>query len=414
MMPSDFREMNSCILVVAMKERYCFLWILLLPCFAWGQEYWCAAKDDSSYVLSMEIPFKNRTETYLPVVIHFVVRDLSLVDTYRAAALHQIDILNEDFAGKNENVRRLSESFKNLVSNTGLRFCLAKTDPGGNYTTGITITQTTIPDIGLKTGEQGRGLVYYDQLGGKTGWDASRYINIWVCEIGGSFLGSTTLPGKANFPEERGIVIDIEYFSALGAAAKVYGFSKGHTLTHEMGHYLGLRHIWGTNSSGCSDDDGIDDTPVADGPYFGCPAGRQLSCGVSNMYQNFMDLTDDRCLAAFTHGQSDAMHATIQSFYPELLTEGSCLDLADNFQSWYDQLVWAYDPISQQYLVYVENKIPYPIQIEIFNLDGRLMKSGKLESYQTYILPTKDFAPGMYVARIGDGDFGFSRKIVVY
>src|SRR6185503_15207931 len=108
-------------------------------------------------------------------------------------------------------------------------------------------------------------------------------------------------------------------------------------------------HIWGGGSVTCNDSDEVDDTPNAAGPYFQCPSGIQQSCGADNMYQNFMDQTDDRCLAAFTKGQSARMNASIDVFYPNLSIEGPCHTVINPFQKWYDELIWAYDRGSGKY-----------------------------------------------------------------
>lgn len=119
----------------------------------------------------------------------------------------------------------------------------------------------------------------------------------------------------ANYPEEIGLIIDPKYFGSIGAAGNSSFYSGGHTLTHEMGHFFGLKHIWGQGTGeDCNDSDEIEDTPNAAGPYYDCPQGVQESCGTSDMYQNFMDFTDDRCLAAFTHDQVMMMQTTAAVF----------------------------------------------------------------------------------------------------
>lgn len=326
--------------------------------------------------------------------------------------IDQVEILNRDFAGSNENVQRLPDDFKNLVGDSGFRFCLADSDPEGNPANGITYTTTAIRDIGIQTGPEGRIPLYYDFLGGKTRWDPARYINVWVVEYGAGILGASSFPGAITFPEEQGIVIDYRYFGALQDAALQHGFGRGHTLTHEMGHFFGLLHIWG-NGNTCDDTDEIEDTPNAQGPYFGCPGGIQESCGVSNMYQNFMDLTDDRCLAGFTHGQIQRMQMVVENFYPDL--PGNGCDLNDQaLDEWSESIQWAYDPLSGRIILLHPEAQVENIEIEVFSTDGRLVSKNTFQGIQSQRLWLDGVAGGIFFVRISDGEFAVTRKIVVY
>ena len=291
--------------------------LLMLPLLMAGQGNRCDV--DQRFNLTKENPvyqsflsriehgttpgnIEPRSESYFPVVIHVVMRE-PLQHVSVAQAIQQLDVLNADFAARGNNIEKLRDEFRPLVGDAQMKFCLATVDPQGQPTSGITHTATTVQDIALQTGDGGRIAIHWDELGGKTGWDPTRYINIWIGEYGG-ILGSASFPGMANYPEEIGLIIDPKYFGSIGAAGNSGFYSGGHTLTHEMGHFFGLKHIWGQGTGeDCNDSDEIEDTPNAAGPYYDCPQGLQESCGTSDMYQNFMDFTDDRCLAAFTHDQ---------------------------------------------------------------------------------------------------------------
>ena len=105
-------------------------------------------------------------------------------------------------------------------------------------------------------------------------------------------------------------------------------FNQGRTATHEIGHWLGLEHIWGTTDNGCEDSDGIADTPNQDDSNNGCPTGLVSSCNNTtqggDMYQNFMDYTDDACMNLFTQGQADYMQSIVRSSRPGLLSAVVC------------------------------------------------------------------------------------------
>ncbi len=185
-------------------------------------------------------------------------------------------------------------------------------------------------------------------------------------------------------------------------------------MTHEMGHFFGLLHIWGDEDHDCSDSDEVEDTPNQEGPYLGCPSGIQTSCGVNNMYQNFMDLTDDRCLAAFTKGQSMRMQASIDAYYPGLLKDVLCQAEIQPFEKWYDELVWADDQHSGQYVVYHPSGTGGKINVEVFSVDGRLIEQAEWEGNQSFLLNLNSVASGIYLVRISNGQNEAVRKVVSY
>lgn len=402
--------------------------LIVLPMFTSGQAIRCDIdrrlildESDSRYhhFISLVKEWKagaayhNRTITYLPVVIH-VVADQPYMPVSEAQVLHQLDVLNADFAGMGENVPRINDEFVPLVADAQIRFCLAKTDPLGQPTSGITFTRTEINDIALQTGQGGRIAIHYDQLGGKTGWDPSRYINIWVGEYG-DILGSASFPGMASFPEEIGLVIDIRHFGSIGDAGGTGFYNGGHTLTHEMGHFFGLKHIWGQGfDTTCDDSDDIEDTPNASGPHYDCPSDVQMSCGTSNMYQNFMDFTDDRCLAAFTHDQVSMMQAAQQLFYPALPVEGGCQAYAAGYSQWYDDLVWSFDQYSATYVIYNVDGWMQQKNIFVYSADGKLVQQGQWNEEWSYLLDLNNAGAGVYFVRMESGGEDFVRKIIVY
>ena len=402
----------------------CLLWISNL---AVAQSVWCPedslwneSRQNGTYdeflrrvkAVERKPSLKIRSEEWYQVVVHIVRRDISQ-QISKAQIIQQIDILNEDFAGRGENISHLAEEFRSLIADTEIQFCLATVDPAGNPTEGITYTLTSVTDVALQTVPNGRIAIHYDQFGGQSGWDPTRYINIWVGEYG-DYLGSAKFPGMSVYPEEIGIIIDIRAFGSLGDASK-NGFNRGgHSLTHEMGHFFGLLHIWGGSADNCNDSDEVDDTPNSLGPYFSCPSGTQTSCGVSNMFQNFMDQTDDRCLAAFTQGQAERMQATIDIYFQNLDIAGPCYSTIEPFDRWWDELVWAYDQFSRQYIIYHPDGYSGNIEVEVFSVDGRLVQKDTWQGTQSFLLDLNTGGRGIYVVRITDGDYEVIRKVVSY
>ncbi|HEX5112006.1 MAG TPA: zinc-dependent metalloprotease [Saprospiraceae bacterium] len=399
--------------------------LLLYTCTLHGQQSWCGYPDPGQSItyqkflqaakfLEAKNPLHPRDMLHIPVVIHVVARE-GFNPVSQAQALQQIDVLNNDFAAKGDNIGRLLDEFKPIIAAADIHFCIATTDPAGQPTTGITFTSTTEEFIGTEIdGQTGRRKIQYDVLGGKDGWDASRYINIWVGECL-DILGFTTLPGQANFEEEIGIIIDIHHFGSIGDAGYYNVYGRGHTLTHEMGHFFGLKHIWGEGTGeDCNDSDDIDDTPNAAGPYYGCPEGEQSSCGTNNMYQNFMDFTDDRCLAAFTHDQVARMHSALELYYPDLANFSACTITLVDFDDWFDHLTWSTDQGNNKIVIYNPEGSPGTKNVRVFSADGKLYYEGTWNDETSFLINLQNAAAGVYIVNFTMGDEYRNRKIVLY
>jgi hypothetical protein len=238
---------------------------------------------------------ETRTVVTIPVVVH-VVYNNATENISDAQVLSQIDVLNADFRRTNADASSTLATFVGVAADTEIEFCMATVDPSGNPTTGITRTSTT------KTSFTTDDKVKYTSQGGKDIWDRNDYLNIWVCDLGSGLLGYAQFPGGAAATD--GVVCDYAYFGTTGTATAP--FDLGRTATHEVGHWLNLRHIWG--DGGCAVDDFCADTPSSDGPNYGCNLST-ISCSTLDMVQNYMDYTDDACMNLFTEDQKDRMQA---------------------------------------------------------------------------------------------------------
>lgn len=256
----------------------------------------------------------------IPVVVH-VVYNGSAENVSVAQIQSQIDVLNEDFRRTNADASDTPSIFAGVASDVEIEFCLATVDPDGNATSGITRTATT--KRSFRTNDD----VKKSNKGGKDAWPAADYMNMWVCDISSGILGYAQFPGGPASTD--GIVIDYAYFGTTGTATAP--FDLGRTATHEVGHYLNLRHIWG--DGGCGVDDFVSDTPVAGGPnYTGAPCtSSPNSCDTGagdlpDMFQNYMDYSDDACMNLFTDGQTSRMRALFGpgGFRASLLSSNGC------------------------------------------------------------------------------------------
>jgi len=256
----------------------------------------------------------------IPVVVHVVYRT-SAENISDAQIQSQLDVLNLDYRMMNPDAPGSAHPFGNLATDAEIEFCLASVDPNGNPTTGITRTQTNKNGFSVSLDE-----VKSASAGGKNAWASNRYMNIWVCKLAptntGVVLGYATPPNSSIPISRDGVVIGYEHFGTVGEAT--YPYNRGRTATHEVGHYLGLRHIWGDDEQSpqgifCSQDDGISDTPFQALPYGGCP-NSGFSCNSTDMYMNYMDYTDDRCMSMFTKEQAMAMRFVIENYRSTFLS----------------------------------------------------------------------------------------------
>ncbi|GAB6012690.1 M43 family zinc metalloprotease [Viscerimonas tarda] len=249
----------------------------------------------------------------IPVVVH-VVYNTSAQNISDAQINSQLQVLNEDFRRLNTDRTNTPAVFANIAGDANIEFKLAKIDPNGNPTTGITRTSTT--QTKFYAGNDG---VKFSSTGGQNAWDANKYLNIWVCNIWRT--SSQDLLGYAQFPSEfgmspntDGVVIHSNCFGRNGSTVAPY--NKGRTATHEVGHWLNLRHIWGDDGDfgcHCNGSDGVDDTPNQSVMKYDCPSFPTTDCCTPSspgiMFMNYMDYTDDACMNLFTEGQVVRMRA---------------------------------------------------------------------------------------------------------
>jgi pregnancy-associated plasma protein-A len=238
----------------------------------------------------------------LPVVVH-VVQQTAEQNISDAQVKSQIDALNRDYRAKNADSRKVPPVWKSLVLDSKIQFALATKDPAGKPTSGITRTATTVGAFGPDD------TVKAKQTGGAAPWPTDRYLNIWVCNLGSNLLGYAQFPGGP--AKTDGVVI---LYSAFGTRrGAVAPFDKGRTATHEVGHFLGLRHIWGDRND-CSGNDFVADTPPAMQANTGKPTFPHITCNngpSGDMFMNYMDYVDDDAMFMFSTGQVARMNATL-------------------------------------------------------------------------------------------------------
>lgn len=245
----------------------------------------------------------------IPVVFH-VVYQYQHQNISDAQICSQLEVLNEDFSRLNADTINTPAAFVSLASKPKIQFILATRDPYGNSTNGITRTQTNVGGFYADKESPYFNYIKAGSTGGTDPWPTNKYLNIWTCNLIDAG-GYAQFPWDyAASPNTDGIVLFFQFVGrVVGQSAKL-----GRIGTHEAGHWLGLRHIWGDSTSPtCSDDDGIADTPLQNDFYLGCPPTYTNSCGSNDMFMNYMDYTDDNCKNIFTLGQKVVLRSTLST-----------------------------------------------------------------------------------------------------
>lgn len=342
---------------------------------------------------------KRRTQVVvtIPVVVHVIHSNEAIgtgTNISDAQIQSQIDALNEDFRLMNADSLMPSHPFWPYTADVQIEFCLARQTPGGQPSTGIERLfgglDWTMDDCN-------------NILKPQTIWDASRFLNLWSVDWGGS---NENLLGYAQFPggpaSTDGVVIGYKYFGSTGTVTAPFDY--GRTATHEIGHWFGLFHIWGDNVCG---DDLISDTPPQERDNSNCPSfphNAFNSCGSDangEMYMNYMDYVNDRCMVMFTYEQAVRMNSTLYGPRASLLTSNGCSapnpGITEN--EIFGQKISLYpNPTAGNLKVSVKDNSAEPINIALTDLSGRTIKHFILESAQESIdLDLSEISAGVYL-----------------
>ena len=207
----------------------------------------------------------------------------------------QIDVLNKDFNALNSDFNTANNPYSSIKANVEISFVLDQV-----------IRKST-----TKTSWGTNDAMKKAASGGLAATSPTTKLNYWVCTIGGGILGYAQFPGGSSATD--GVAIDSKYTGVTSSSSASYPYNLGRTATHEVGHWMNLRHIWGDANCGS---DLVSDTPTMDSPNGGVPAvGLRSTCSGTplEMYMNYMDYTDDRGMYMFSNGQKTSMAAIFVS-----------------------------------------------------------------------------------------------------
>lgn len=342
----------------------------------------------------------------IPVVVHVVYKTQIQNISYEQI-VSQIEVLNKDYRRLNTDASNTPSQFSSVAADIGIEFCLASEDPNGNWTDGITRTETSTNSW------NGSDLVKSTANGGKDGWNPVKYLNIWVCNIGGGYLGYAYPPGVS--PNLDGVVIGYKYFGTFGTVQSPY--NKGRTTTHEVGHWLNLEHLWGLgqSNSNCSADDNVSDTPKQSGPNYDCPSFPHISCSNGNngdMFMNYMDYTDDDCMNLFTEGQKQRMLAVMDGARVGIQSNPtvSCNSVSINENVQESNIKLYPNPANDILNVEVGRSFDV-LRYRLFNALGTLVQEGNLDGVAT--IDISKLTSGVYFIEIQSGMDKMTEKIMI-
>ncbi|WNM17820.1 zinc metalloprotease [Flavobacterium capsici] len=233
----------------------------------------------------------------IPVVVNVLYRT-SAENISNAQIQSQIDVLNADFNAQNSDFNQVPSIFSGVKANVGISFVLDQ----------VNRKSTT------KTSWGTRDAMKSTKKGGLNPTSPTTKLNLWVCTIGGGILGYAQFPGGSSATD--GVVVDSRYFGVTNNSGSSYPYNLGRTATHEVGHWMNLRHIWGDTTCG---NDQVADTPLHNTANYGVPTYPHYSTCSGNpveMTMNYMDYTDDRGMYMFTNGQKARMDAIFLSGGP--------------------------------------------------------------------------------------------------
>ena len=374
----------------------------------------------------------------IPVVFH-VIYNVANENLHDSLIISQLEVLNRDFNRLNADTVKTRAIFKSRAGSARIQFEFAKVDPNGVATNGIVRKTTTRTTFGSAGGNI-QDLMKASATGGDDSWDPTKYLNIWVCDL--SVNNQDNLLGYAYPPyghpswtsgswvadSRQGVVL---HYKVVGrnnprATGVIASSNKGRCAVHEVGHFLGLRHIWADDQfsvNKCLLDDYIDDTPLQGiGAGFTCNLGGNTCVEPKNdlpdMFENYMDYSTEACQNLFTKQQVQMMRTSITDFRTELPIKREIITRMRVFDTVVYDEVLIY-PVDTETDVVVEIRnadILEQLDVQFFDLLGRKVTEVQSLTKNETRFDTQTWASGYYVAvlkRTSDGKVIRKQKLFV-
>lgn len=354
------------------------------------------------------------------VVVHVVYKE-DAVNISDEQITEVIASINADYQMQNEDADMLRPEFNAVAGNANIQFVHVATERVETETSfSISFPNVQLPD-NVKSSNQG----------GSDAWDTDKYLNIWVCDIEvpaaiGAVFGYAYPPAnldnwpagqEAPTPGLDGVVIHYEAFNTNNSVTVGNNTVnlRGRTVTHEVGHYLGLRHIWGDGQlaflgvADCTVDDGIEDTPNQGQPSNYVCDDTQNTCidpaaDLPDMYENYMDYADETCMVAFTAEQATFMRNVLMNQRSGLINNMVSVEETHSIS-----LSIFPNPSNNHVNISVDNSQEF--QLIISQMNGTKIHSDKYDGQAR--INTSTWAKGLYVVEIRQGKNTAVKKLVV-
>lgn len=383
----------------------------------------------------------NRSPLTINVVVHIVWKEDA--ENLPDSVIHnQIQVLNADYNRLNADTANLRAIFHPVAGNAGIHFQLADI---------VRVQTNQLFEVSL-LGSNLLPEVKHNADGGSDAWDTEQYLNIWVCKIQPIAFGGITVGQIFGFafppnnlphwpagvgaptPDEDGVVIDYRVFGSNNPnIAEIPGGTgnltvKGRTPVHEVGHYLGLRHIWGDGGilglpNDCAQSDGVDDTPFANAQSsFDCDTTKNTceqveifyNADMPDLIENYMDYSSEGCMNMFTQGQADLMRNVLQGPRSGLLMSVSAKETAGEIQ----EFRLSPNPATERVALNFNLLEKTNVAIRLFNTPGQPLDFSTFGTYPAGVhqieLATRHLTPGLYFVEMRTEKGVRVQKLVVH
>lgn len=400
--------------------------------------------------LQIELWYIPRPVITIPVVVHVIHKGEAVGNGTNISVQQiqsQIDVLNQDFRRLNSNVLSSPAPFRGTSVDPLIQFCLAQQKPDGSFTNGIMRylepTQQELANDGFPADLQCLNRAVIQVFKSTTIWNRDKYLNIWVsdrlkqlpsnvggvvnntsenrgCNFVSELLGFAQFPGGN--PITDGVWVTCSAFGTIGNVVAPYNL--GRTTTHEIGHWLDLKHVWGDDADAspplpeCSLDDLVIDTPLQSTSSQGCNAFptydncRPAPLYPGIMFMNHMDYSLDDCRSIFTYGQSARMDAALFNQRQGLLTSQGCIPGTLDANE-LESIQFSINPNPTSSKVYFDNSIQKFETATVVNYLGQVVAETRFNSFEVnQEVDLSSFSVGVYIFKFKNQQFSKTVKII--